>query len=47
MNDMAKEEIQRFLNHEAEKGSTEHEASKALADILGIEFPELKKKGAE
>jgi len=48
MDDMTKEEMQRFLNREAEKGSTEYEALKALADILGIEFPELKqKKGTE
>ena len=39
---MTKEEMQKFLNREAEKGSTEYEALKALADILGIEFPELK-----
>ena len=44
MNEMTKEEMQRFLNREAEKGSTEYEALKALADILGIEFPELKQK---
>ena len=44
MEDMTKEEMQRFLNREAEKGSTEYEALKALADILGIEFPELKQK---
>lgn len=44
MEQMTKEEMQRFLNREAEKGSTEYEALKALADILGIEFPELKKK---
>ena len=51
MDDMTKEEMQRFLNREAEKGSTAYEALKALADILGIEFPELKQqkqnKGAE
>ena len=41
---MTKEEMQRFLNREAEKGSTEYEALKALADILGIQFPELKPK---
>ena len=41
---MTKEEMQRFLNREAEKGSTEYEALKALADILGIAFPELKKE---
>lgn len=44
MNEMTKEEMQRFLNREAEKGSTEYEALTALADILGIEFPELKQK---
>ena len=33
---MTEEEMQRFLNREAEKGSTEYEALKALADILGI-----------
>lgn len=44
MNEMTKEEMQRFLNREAEKGSTEYEALKALADILGIEFQELKQK---
>ena len=42
MEGMTKEEMQRFFNREAEKGSTEYEALKALADILGIEFPELK-----
>lgn len=41
---MTKEEMQRFLNREAEKGATEYEALKALANILGIEFPELKSK---
>ena len=44
MEGMTKEEMQRFLNREAEKGSTEYEALKALADILGIAFPELKKE---
>lgn len=44
MEEMTKEEMQRFLNREAEKGSTEYEALKALADILGIKFPELKEK---
>ena len=39
---MTSEEMQRFLNREAEKGSTEYEALKALADILGIQFPSLK-----
>lgn len=43
MEEMTKEEMQRFLNREAEKGSTEGEALKALAEILGIKFPEIKK----
>lgn len=43
MEEMTKEEMQRFLNREAEKGSSEYEALRALADILGIAFPELKK----
>lgn len=43
MEEMTKEEMQRFLNREAEKGSSEYEALRALADILGITFPELKK----
>ena len=40
--EMTKEEMQRFLNREAEKGANEYEALKALAEILGIEFPKLK-----
>ena len=44
MCDMTKEEMQRFLNLEAEKGTSEYEALKGLADILGITFPELKQK---
>jgi hypothetical protein len=44
MNEMSKEEMQRFLNREAEKGNTEYEALKALADILGIKFPEIEKE---
>lgn len=43
MEEMTKEEMQKFLNREAEKGSSEYEALRALADILGIAFPELKK----
>lgn len=42
MEEKTKEEMQRFLNREAEKGTTEYEALKALADILGIKFLELK-----
>lgn len=44
MEDMTKEEMQRFLNREAEKGSTEQEALKALAEILGIKFPKIEKE---
>lgn len=43
MEDMITEEMQRFLNREAEKGSSEYEALKTLVEILGIEFPELKR----
>ncbi len=42
MDEMTKEEMQRFLDREAEKGSSELEALKALVYILGINFPELK-----
>ena len=42
MEEMTKEEMQRFFDREAEKGTTEYEALKALADILGIKFPKLK-----
>lgn len=41
---MTTEEMQRFLNREAEKGSSEYEALKALVEILGIEFPKLKRE---
>ena len=44
MEEMTREEMQRFLNREAENGNTEYEAYKALADILGIEFPKLIQK---
>lgn len=36
--------MQRFLNRKAEKGNSEYEALKALVEILGIEFPKLKKE---
>lgn len=39
---MTNDEIQRFLIREAENGATEFEALKALADILGLQFPSLK-----
>ena len=47
MEEMTKEEMQRFLNREAEKGSTEEEALKALVDILGIKFPQIEKNKVE
>lgn len=47
MEGMTKDEMQRFLNREAEKGSTEEEALKALAEILGIRFPKIEKEKAE
>ena len=47
METMTKEEMQRFLNREAENGNTEEEALKALADILGIKFPKIEKEKTE
>ena len=47
METMTKEEMQRFLNREAENGNTEEEALKALADILGIKIPKIEKEKAE
>lgn len=44
METMTTEEMQRFLNREAEKGTSEYEALKALVEILGIEFPKLKRE---
>jgi len=44
METMTTEEMQRFLNREAEKGSSEYEALKALVEILKIEFPKLKRE---
>lgn len=41
MEEMTKEEMQKILNREAEQGSTEYEALKALVDILGISFPKI------
>lgn len=37
--DMTKEEMQRFLIKEAQRGSTEIEAYRNLMEILGIEYP--------
>ena len=48
MESMTKEEMQRFLIMEAQRGSTEMEAYRNLMEILGIEFPsESKKENAE
>lgn len=36
---MTKEEMQRFLIKEAQRGSTELEAYRNMMEIIGIEFP--------
>ncbi len=36
---MEADEMQRFLNIEAQRGSSEMEAYRNLMEILGIEFP--------
>ena len=41
---MTKEEMQRFLIKEAQRGSAEIEAYRNLMEILGIEFPKGGKK---
>jgi hypothetical protein len=41
---MTKEEMQRFLIREAQRGSTEMEAYRALMEILGIEYPKGKEE---
>ena len=46
MEEMTKEEMQRFLIKEAQRGSSEMEAYRDLMEILGIEFLiEDKKQG--
>ena len=48
MESMTKEEMQRFLIKEAQRGSTEMEAYRNLMEILGIEFPiEAKKENGK
>ncbi len=42
--EMSKDEMQRFLNQQAEDGKTETEAYRNLMDILGIKFPEIQKE---
>lgn len=38
---MTREEMQRILNAEAERGSSELEAFRYLANALGIQFPDV------
>jgi len=45
--EMTKEEMQRFLNREAEKGTGEVGALRALAEILGIRYPRLEDSDSE
>ncbi len=40
MEEMTKEEMQRFLIKEAQRGAEELEAYRNLMEILGIEFPD-------
>ena len=44
MEEMTKEEMQRYLIKEAQRGSTELEAYRNLMEILGIGFPNDNKK---
>ena len=39
---MTKEEMQRFLIKEAQRGTSELEAYRNLMEIIGIEFPKEK-----
>ena len=39
---MTKEEMQRFLIKEAQRGNTEMDAYRNLMEIIGIEFPKEK-----
>lgn len=41
---MSKEEMQRFLIKEAQRGSSEIEAYRNLMEIIGIEYPQEKSK---
>ena len=42
--EMGKEEMQRFLIKEAQRGSEELEAYRNLMEIIGIEYPKNVKK---
>ena len=46
MEDMTKEEMQRFLLKEAQRGSSEMESNRHLMEILGIEYPMEEKEEA-
>ena len=41
--EMTNEEMQRYLNQQAEAGVPEEQALKKLADVLGISYPKLEK----
>ena len=41
--EMTNEEMQRYLNQQAEAGIPEEQALKNLADVLGISYPKLEK----
>lgn len=43
-NEMTKEEMQRFLIKESQRGSSEIEAYRNLMEIIGIEFPKEKEE---
>ena len=42
--EMTKEEMQRFLIKEAQRGSTELDAYRNLMEIIGIEYPREKEE---
>lgn len=44
---MTKEEMQRFLIKEAQRGTDELEAYRNLMEILGIEFPKEKESNVK
>lgn len=41
---MTKEEMQRFLIKESQRGSTELEAYRHMMEIIGIEYPKEKEE---
>ena len=43
-NEMTKEEMQRFLIKEAQRGCSELEAYRNLMEIIGIEYPKDKEE---